>query len=77
MESVQDVGPGAWQLAVLAAALPPAAMAGDLLASALKRRAALKDFSQLLPGHGGLLDRLDSLLAVAPALYWSLQWFDA
>lgn len=72
-----DVDPAAWQLAVLAVVLPAAAIGGDLLESALKRRAGLKDFSRLLPGHGGLLDRLDSLLLVGPSLYWLLQWFDA
>jgi phosphatidate cytidylyltransferase len=58
----------------IALALPPAAIAGDLLESALKRRIDVKDMSQLLPGHGGLLDRLDSLLLTAPTLYWLAQW---
>ncbi|MBX7111418.1 MAG: phosphatidate cytidylyltransferase [Dehalococcoidia bacterium] len=61
-----------WVVAI-AATLPLAAIAGDLLESALKRRLDVKDMSHLLPGHGGLLDRLDSLLLTGPLLYWLLQ----
>jgi phosphatidate cytidylyltransferase len=60
----------------LSAALPLAAVmnvlgvAGDLSESALKRGANAKDAAQILPGHGGFLDRLDSLLFNAPLLYY-------
>ena len=59
---------------LLAALVPAAAMAGDLVESALKRRLGVKDMSNLLPGHGGLLDRLDSLLLAGPCLYWIVRW---
>lgn len=50
------------------------AMVGDLFFSMLKRRVHLKDTGHLIPGHGGILDRLDSLIAVAPVFYVSLLW---
>jgi phosphatidate cytidylyltransferase len=70
---VLDIEPDWWWVVAIALSLPVAAIVGDFLESGLKRRIGVKDMSNLLPGHGGLLDRLDSLLVTGPALYWLLQ----
>lgn len=68
-----NIDAGAVAVAAMAVLLPPVAMAGDLLESWLKRRMGVKDASGLLPGHGGLMDRLDSVLPVGVLVYTVAQ----
>jgi phosphatidate cytidylyltransferase len=58
----------------LAILVPVAAQLGDLAESLLKRGAGVKDAGVLVPGHGGVLDRLDSLLFVVPMVYYYATW---
>ena len=58
-----------WTL-LLATVMVALGIFGDLTESALKRGAGAKDAANILPGHGGLLDRLDSLLFNAPLIYY-------
>lgn len=64
-----------WLSGFLGALVSVAGQVGDLSASALKREAGLKDTGTLLPGHGGVIDRFDSLLFAGTVLYYTLPLF--
>ncbi len=58
-----------WQSVLLGGCISLSGISGDLMFSSIKRTAGVKDFSQLIPGHGGALDRFDSMVFTAPTLY--------
>ena len=64
-----------WQGVLFGLAVVVCATAGDLGESLLKRDLGIKDMGHLLPGHGGIMDRLDSLLLVAPVSWLLLSWW--
>ena len=67
-------GAGWWEGAIFGLAVSGASVLGDLGESLIKRDLGVKDMSNLLPGHGGLMDRLDSLIAVAPVAWVILHY---
>jgi phosphatidate cytidylyltransferase len=68
-----DITVAYWQAAMLGAGIGVVGQIGDLAESKLKRIARVKDSGILIPGHGGLLDRLDSLVLVFPLVYYASQ----
>ena len=59
-----------WQCMFMAGLANIAGQVGDLLESAYKRSAGVKDSGTLLPGHGGMLDRIDALILAAPVVWY-------
>lgn len=66
--------PELWPVILLTVAVNLAAQLGDLVESLIKRGAGVKDSGTILPGHGGMLDRIDALLFAAPVLWYYAAW---
>jgi phosphatidate cytidylyltransferase len=64
-----------WYLTATAVIVAVLGLMGDLTASVIKRQCAIKDFGNMFPGHGGILDRFDSILFAAPFIYQLFQFY--
>ena len=63
-----------WRVALLAGIASPISVMGDLFASVIKRQNDIKDYGNLFPGHGGVMDRFDSVIFVAPLVWVAIAW---
>ena len=68
LRHVFDVSANIWFFAILGALFSAVGQFGDLFASGIKRHFNIKDYGKLFPGHGGVLDRFDSTLAIASVM---------
>jgi phosphatidate cytidylyltransferase len=59
-----------WETAIICGIAAIISQVGDLAASGIKRDAGIKDYGKLIPGHGGVMDRFDSMIATAPVIYF-------
>lgn len=66
---ISDLTPHYLRLALVGAVVSVVSMIGDLIASLIKRKYGVKDYGWIFPGHGGVMDRFDSVLATAPFLF--------
>ena len=69
-QSLADAGVSVTSFAVIGAVGGAISQIGDLAASAIKRNHNIKDYGKLIPGHGGILDRFDSIIFTAPIIYY-------
>jgi len=64
-----------WKMILLSVIASTLAQLGDLTASKIKRITGIKDYGYIMPGHGGILDRFDSILFTAPVVYYYVKYF--
>lgn len=74
LKLICGVEPCWWAIIVLGLVCSPVAQFGDLIFSFIKREQGIKDFGILIPGHGGFMDRCDSILLVAPIVWVVMRW---
>lgn len=69
-----ELGP-IWSIIILAIIGSILSQLGDLVASKIKRSTGIKDYGHIMPGHGGVLDRFDSIIFTAPVVYYYVSSF--